>query len=178
MNTKPVVSPFFAALFDLYCSELEQMSRDGQGEESKQVLFAEIQNRRDNPTVYMKLASSHPEFSAVMFHGAFEFNDKLNSPAIEKLVTLSSMQLTTIPEQILDEISLTANTHTIVNLVCGMSNGARTIALAIGLEYLHSIGWAPDEAPAEADGSDDDDESEWPNGQAPQLIGLDESIAT
>ena len=179
MNTKkPVVSPCFAALFDLYRSELEQMGRDGQGEESQQALLDEIQKRRDQPALYMQLAKEHPEFSAVMFYGAFEFNNKSNSPAIEKLVTLSSMQFIATPEQILNEISLTTNAHTVVNLVSNMASGGRLIAIAIGLEYLRSVGWTPDEVLVEAEGPDDDDDNEgvWSVDQAPQVIGLDERV--
>ena len=180
MNTKkPVVSQVFAALYDLYCSELEQMGRDGQGEECQQALLAEVQSRRDNPAFYMQLAKDHPEFSAVMFYGAFEFLANATKKTIKKVIR---SDMTNLPHlsKLLCEISFTANTHTVVNLVSGMPDGIRIITIAIGLEYLRFVGWGPDDVAVETDDdpNDDGDEDEWPDGQAPQVIGLDEGIGT
>ena len=154
------LSPYFHDLRSAYQAELDDLASDSEG---KDVLRRRLAEKRGEIDFLAKMVEMAPEMVAPVFHGAFRFTQPA---AVQHLLTLPQEA---VPDwqSLAHAVALEPWADRLAQTVLREPQGARFMAVAAALEYLHQHArLAPDAAPADDeprddaehdDGRDDDD---------------------
>lgn len=171
------VSPFFVNLHDLYLDQLQQLSRNSQGEEDQKILHRSLDEQRSQASEYFAHMNEHPEFAAPLFHGMIEFWAGTPNEIIERLVNSDETELPRLAN-IITEVVFHADIRPLLHMSHSMHGGEKFLVTIIGLEYLRVTDWTAVHItiPTEDSDGSSNEEDEWKQDEAPQFIGLDEPI--
>ena len=141
------ISRYFRDLRNAYEAELDDLTSDSEG---KDVLRRRLADKRKEFGFLVQMVEVAPEMVAVVFHQGFRF---AKPAALQALVGCNEDDL---PDwhSLGQAVTLEPSVASLAQTVLDYPGGARFLALAAGLEYLHHHGNA---APAAQDDDDAED---------------------
>ena len=124
------LSPYFDDLRSAYLAELDDLSRDSEGND---VLRRRLQQKRAEIGFLVQMMDLSPEMVAVVFHQGFRFHQ----PKV--LENLLRQQPEDLPawDSLAAAITLEPWAQSLAQTVLREPQGATFMAVAAGLEYLH-----------------------------------------
>ena len=150
------LSPYFHDLRSAYQAELDDLHSDSEG---KDVLRKRLAEKRGEIAFLAKMIELAPEMVAVAFHHGFRF---VKPTVVEHLLTLP---FDALPgwDSLAHAVALEPWAASLAQTVLREPQGARFMAVAAGLEYLHLHARMAHTA-VHADADDDADAAEHEDG--------------
>jgi hypothetical protein len=145
------LSPYFYDLRSAYQAELDDLVSDSEG---KDVLRKRLAEKRNEIAFLVQMMELAPEMVAVVFHHGFRFT---KPGAVEHLLGLPVDEL---PDwhSLAHAVTLEPWAQSLAQTVLREPQGARFMAVAAGLEYLHlHARMAPAAHAADGDGDQGED---------------------
>lgn len=146
------LSPYFHDLRSAYQAELDDLVSDSEGND---VLRKRLAEKRNEIAFLVQMMDLAPEMVAVVFHRGFRF---AKPAALEQLISLPVDEL---PDwhSLGHAVTLEPWAQSLAQTVLREPQGARFLAVAAGLEYLHQhAGMAAAAAAAHADADAESEE--------------------
>jgi hypothetical protein len=144
------ISPFFLDLYSAYQAELDDLTSDSEG---KDVLRRRLADKRKELDFLLKMIELSPEMVAVVLHQAFRFN---HPAVVQQLLGRDSDELLGW-DDLAGAVQVAPWAQDLVQKILQEPMGDWFMALAVGLEYMHSkpLG-AENRAPETEDDADED----------------------
>lgn len=146
------ISPYFYDLRSAYQAELDDLVSDSEG---KDVLRKRLTEKRKEIAFLVQMMELAPEMVAVVFHQGFRY---AKPSAVEHLLGLPVDEL---PDwhSLTHAVTLEPWAQSLAQAVLREPQGARFMAVAAGLEYLHQHARMAPGAHAEGDPDHDEDDT-------------------
>ncbi|GAB4396211.1 MAG: hypothetical protein OHK0048_00120 [Rhodoferax sp.] len=162
------LSPYFHALRRAYQAELDDLTSDSEG---RDVLKRRLAEKRSQMAFLSQMIETSPEMVAVVFHGAFEFDQ----PAVMEQILGLDPEDFPAWEELGRSVTLAPWARTLAELLLQQTGGGCFMVTAAALEYLQRH---PKLASLDADeeGESDDARDAAPSrGAAPDADERDDS---
>ena len=163
-------TPFFTELRKAYAAELHDLSFDSDG---KHVLKKHLSERRRELPFLLQMMAASPEMVSVVFHQAFRFT---RPQAMHQLLATEAEDLPAW-EDLGAVLTLEPWAQPLADAVLKEPQGEWLLAVAAGLEFMHSHPSARTAHSGDELGDSDDEDADQPEGEDGEPEDADEREA-
>lgn len=163
-------TPFFSELRKAYEAELHDLRFDSDG---KQVLNKRLAERRKELPFLVQMMAASPEMVSVVFHQAFRF---LRPDAMQQLLATEAESLPSW-EMLGAVLTLESWAQPLADAVLNEPQGEWLMAVAAGLEFMHSHPGARPARSGDDEADAEDEDADKPEGEDGEPEDADEREA-